>query len=320
MLKWIYLLTLCGSLLYGQESSLFITEDYQKAERVSRENDLPLAVVFTGSDWSTESEAFLSEWLFHKDRSKALRHDLVFAWLDFPELNTKEIHLVEQDYHLKEQFQVTRFPTVVLLDPSGQEITRFGYQAKEDFVSLVKERLFLYEHLGEKWAHARATQNEQAILSCYEDAQTLGGAALMEEVISFAAEAQVCPELLFERYAILVNEGNRNHPEARQLRQILLKSDPQNEKGIRERIALFDFQQQKNAFPLENVLKQFCSHESENFWRIHLVLSKHFYDKGNSEEALEHAQESYRYAPTSDKEVVSDLIEQISMTSHGESP
>ena len=72
--------------------------------------------------------------------------------------------------------------------------------------------------------------------------------------------------------------------------------------------------------PLETALKQFCSHESENFWRIHLVLSEHFYESGKSEEALEHAQVSYRYAPSKEKEKVSDIIEQISMTSHGESP
>ncbi|MCP5490886.1 MAG: thioredoxin family protein [Chlamydiales bacterium] len=320
MKKWICLLTLCGSLLYGQEASLFITEDYQKAERVARENGIPLAVVFTGSDWSTDSKAFLSEWLFHKDRGKTLRHDLVFAWVDFPELNTKDAHLVELDFRLKEQLHITCFPTIVLLDPSGEEITRLGYPTEEDFAVLVKERLFIYEHLTEKWAQAKETQSEQLITTCYNEAQTLGLAPLLEEIVAFASDKRVCPELLFKRYVTLVNEGNRNHPDAKQLRHYLLKSDPHNEKGIREKIALFDFQEQRNAFPLETVLKQFCSHESENFWRIHLVLSEHFFENGKSEEALEHAQESYRYAPPLGKEVVSHLIKRISMTSHGESP
>ncbi|WP_420422191.1 hypothetical protein [Simkania sp.] len=248
MKKWIYLLTLCGSLLYGQESSLFITENYQKAERVCRENGIPLAVVFTGSDWSTDSEAFLSEWLFHKDRGKVLRHDLVFAWLDFPELNIKEARLVEQDYRIKEQLHITHFPTIVLLDPSGEEITRFGYPTEQDFVALVKERLFIYEHLAEKWALAQETQNEQLITTCYEEAQTLGLAPLLEEIVAFAASARLCPELLFERYVALVNEGKRNHPDARQLRHYLLKSDPQNEKGIREKIALLTFRSRETPF------------------------------------------------------------------------
>jgi len=320
MLKWICLFILNLTLLYGQESSLFVTEDYQKAQRAAHEYELPMALVFTGSDWSTESEAFLSEWLFHSERPKELRHDLVFAWLDFPELNTKPINLVEQDYNLKKHFQVTNFPMIILLDAKGQEVTRLGYPFQEDFVSLIKERLFIYEHFEDKWTKAKEANDEKLILACFEDAQLLGNERFLNEIMAFATQNQICPPLLFEHYVNLVNEGKKNQAETRALRQYLLKSDPKNEKGIREGIALIDFQEQNNAFPLETILKQFGSHESENFWRIHLVLSEHFLDKGKSEEALEHAQASYRYAPSQKKEGVSDLIEQISMTTHVECP
>lgn len=311
MLKKIFTgLILTLNLLHAKESPFFITEDFQKGSRFSLENQLPIVLIFTGSDWSAESEHLINEWLFHPTEGEMLRHDCMIVWVDIPELNLKSQNLIEQDYELVHRFQVTSFPTIVLLDPGGREITRLGYPL-ESLASLIKERLDLYADLTHQWEEVKKSQDETLLYSCYLEAQTLRCEHLLREMKALALEHQICASLLFERYIELVNAGEKNKPETRQLRQILLRRDPNNKQGMRERLALFDFQQQNNAFPLENVLQQFCSHDSENFWKIHLVLAEHFREKGKEAEALEHAQVSYRYAPSEHKEDVSTLIDSI---------
>jgi len=89
LLKWISLFILVQVMLYGQAP---VTKDYQQGERLSREYGLPMALVFTESDFSIDTDA--------------LRHELVFVWVDFS----------EQSFQLKSRFQVTHFPTIILLD------------------------------------------------------------------------------------------------------------------------------------------------------------------------------------------------------------
>lgn len=321
-IKIICFLLVNAAMIQANQPPIFITEDHQKGERLSRENRLPMVLVFTGSDWSKSSEQFLCEWLFHSDTWEEVRNDFIFTWIDFPQLNTKPFHLVERNHALKERFQITNFPTLVLLDHTGQEITRLGYPISQEggLSAAIKEKFSTYVDLLEKWDQVRESHNEELLEHCYQKALTLGQSILITDMISFAVEEELCAPLLFEHYVNLVNQGEKNRPETRQIRQVLLRQDPSNSKGFREKVALFDFQEQNNPFALETVLQQFCSHQSENFWKIHLILSEQFFQKGNAEEALEHAKVSYQHAPTEKKGNVSELIQQISMKKAEEYP
>ncbi|ACB76963.1 restriction endonuclease [Opitutus terrae] len=99
-----------------------------KAEAASRAAQMLL--LFTGSDWSPPSKRFEAE-VANAPEFLAAVSDLVLVRLDFPRTTTLAPALREQNAVLRERYNVTTYPTLVLVDADGQEVSR---------VNLAKER------------------------------------------------------------------------------------------------------------------------------------------------------------------------------------
>lgn len=295
----IILLTFCVSLA----AAPFMTDNYIKGREIAEGYNLPIALIFTGSDWSKESQELLLE----LEKSEHLK-EMVLVQIDFPELNVQPQEILEQNHSLRTYYNIHSFPTVVLVSPEQTEITRVGYplQGESNFILHIKNLSLRYQLLKKRFEKARKDRDSGELSICFQEARDLGCNALSKEIIDFGTDVVFAPKLALEKYTALVGAGKKE--EAKLLRTKLIK---EGEQETLSRIALLDFQQEESVEPIEAFLEKYSQKQADHFWRMHLVISEFLYEQDQKEEALEHAQVSYRYAPPEDKENISAIISKM---------
>lgn len=111
----------------GYKSGEWIT-DYDAALAAAQKMGRPVLVNFTGSDWCGWCIKLMDE-VFSKDEFiKYASDNLVLLKLDFPRKTQLPPAEAKANEQLAQKFKVTGFPTIVLLDGTGKEINRTGYQ------------------------------------------------------------------------------------------------------------------------------------------------------------------------------------------------
>ena len=280
-----------------------MTEDFVKGKELSEGYHLPMALIFTGSDWSDPSKKLL------EGLDKSPCKEIIFVHVDFPELNVQSQAILQKNHALKKEYSVHSFPTVVLLDADSKEITRLGYPTLDtvDFVGFLTSIERRYALLKHRFKKAQHVLSAPELLYCFHEARDLGALDLTQEIVDFGALHQLSSELLLEKYMTLLGTGQTEDAEA--LRHLLLKEENQE---TQSRLALLDFQEHASIKPLEAFLETYGQDQGERFWKIHLVMSEFFLENNQKIEALEHAQVSYRHAPQEDKAYISNLISKMS--------
>jgi len=81
-----------------------------------------------------------------------------------------------------------------------------------------------------------------------------------------------------EQYAGLVNKGEKESPQAKEIRETILNRDSDNAKGSRLRLALIDFQEgegeaSKVIEPLEAYIKDFGNTDQDNLSKLKAIIS-----------------------------------------------
>lgn len=103
--------------------------DYQDALKQAKEQNRPVLVDFTGSDWCGWCIKLNKEVFSKPEFQDFAKDNLVLLEIDFPS-NPKSLPAAtqKQNAELQKKFGVDGFPTLVLLDGDGKEITRHvGY-------------------------------------------------------------------------------------------------------------------------------------------------------------------------------------------------
>jgi protein disulfide-isomerase len=103
--------------------------NYQKAVRMAQEQNKPILLLFTGSDWCTwcirlEKEVFASPSFVDRMKDK-----FIYVKLDYPNSSKPSADIVAQNKALKAKFKVQGFPSVVILNSREDKIGSLGYQA-----------------------------------------------------------------------------------------------------------------------------------------------------------------------------------------------
>lgn len=286
----IIFLLLWGTLLASPQ----VTKDYSKGRDLAEGHACPLALVFTGSDWSEHSKTLMEE-MFEK-----LPSELIFVHVDFPELNMQSEAILTQNRVLKEKYEVENFPTIVLLNSKEEEISRLGYPIKGvvDFGRHLKEVGRRYYLLEKRFEEAKQSKKVGELKYCYDEAQSMGAKSLVRTILNEGGD--VVPELMLEKYIAL-----RGTKEGYTLRAALnaIKSSE-----VASRLALLDFQEKNSVKPLEQFIDAFGEKSADHCWKMHLVISEFMEDK---EEALEHAQVSHRFAPSEEKSNIAKIISRM---------
>ena len=102
-------------------------EDFEKGlAKAKAENKLAL-VDFTGSDWCIWCKR-LDEEIFSKAKFKDYVKDkYVLVEVDFPQVKRLPEKKQKEHEALGEKYKVQGFPTVLVLNPDGNEVGRLGY-------------------------------------------------------------------------------------------------------------------------------------------------------------------------------------------------
>ena len=128
-------ISLAAALLYSNSAraeSAWIT-DLKKAQEEAKANHKLVLVNFTGSDWCGYcillERAILSKPEFKDYANKNLvLLEIDFPRRDGPKWNAQSVDLKKQNLQLAEKYDVSGFPTLVMLDGEGKMVWRFdGY-------------------------------------------------------------------------------------------------------------------------------------------------------------------------------------------------
>jgi thioredoxin-related protein len=117
--------------------------DFAVAKKRARDEKKPMLLDFTGSDWCGWCIKLKKEVFDTPEFKEYAKDHLIMVELDFPkrkELPKKE---KEQNDKLNEEYKITGYPTIVLLNPRGREVARTGYQegGPEEYIKHLKELL-----------------------------------------------------------------------------------------------------------------------------------------------------------------------------------
>ena len=101
---------------------------YDQALKFAKKSRRPILINFTGSDWCSWCKRMQTESLGTKEFVQFASSNLLLVELDFPNARPQSAEVKRVNGSLKDQFQITGFPTYVLVDADGRELGRkVGY-------------------------------------------------------------------------------------------------------------------------------------------------------------------------------------------------
>ena len=102
--------------------------DYPAAQaQAARENKF-VFLDFTGSDWCGWCKRLKAEVFDHPEFAAYAASNLVLVEVDFPRHKSQPAGQKEANQKLAEKYGIPGFPTVILLDGTGQRVGQLGYQ------------------------------------------------------------------------------------------------------------------------------------------------------------------------------------------------
>ncbi len=113
--------------------------DIEAGVKRAKADDKLVMVEFTGSDWCPPC-IMMNKQVFTKEEFlKQAQEDYVLVKVDLP---NSDMALKEANGKVAQQWEVGGFPTILLLNMEGEEVTRFvasAYPTVEKFIALLKK-------------------------------------------------------------------------------------------------------------------------------------------------------------------------------------
>ena len=113
---------------FSQESELNWHTDLNKAIELSIEDDKPLFMFFTGSDWCGWCIRLQKEVFFKAEFVKWAKENLTLVELDFPRRKKLDESLKQQNDNLRQMFAVRGYPTGWFVIPEIQEDKKINFK------------------------------------------------------------------------------------------------------------------------------------------------------------------------------------------------
>jgi protein disulfide-isomerase len=102
--------------------------NWEGAKQQARQQNKPLLLFFTGSDWCSWCIKLEKEVLSTTEFSQAFGNKVIFVKLDFPRGKNQPSEVREQNRSLQNKYEVKGFPTVILLDSNETLLGSTGYR------------------------------------------------------------------------------------------------------------------------------------------------------------------------------------------------
>jgi len=125
LIRLLLLISLLPSFARG--ASTWLT-NFSKAQSQARSEKKALLVDFTGSDWCGWCIRLQREVFSKPEFDEYARKNLVLVEVDFPKRKAQSDAQLRANRALAQRFSVEGYPTLVVLDSSGKEMGRLGYE------------------------------------------------------------------------------------------------------------------------------------------------------------------------------------------------
>jgi protein disulfide-isomerase len=109
-------------------SAVAWTTDYNAALDQAKSEHKHVFLFFTGSDWCGWCKKLQREILKTNEFAGYAQDKLVLVELDYPHQKQQSYEVKVQNHMLEGRYNISGFPTVVILDESGKAVARMGYQ------------------------------------------------------------------------------------------------------------------------------------------------------------------------------------------------
>lgn len=118
--------------------------DYEAAKKQAKEENKPILINFTGTDWCGWCIKIEKE-IFSKEEFKAYaKENLILMEVDFPEKKKQSDEVKAQNKVLDKEFKIEGYPTIFLIDSEGKKLSEdIGYRegGAQAYVDHLKELL-----------------------------------------------------------------------------------------------------------------------------------------------------------------------------------
>ncbi|MHC1765737.1 MAG: thioredoxin family protein [Verrucomicrobiia bacterium] len=116
--------------------------DLDKAQAKAKEEKKLVLMDFTGSDWCPPCKALHSKVLTSKEFVDFANENLILVMVDFPQQKKLPAEQTKANEELAKRFKIEGFPTIVVLDSNGKELSKdVGYsgESPKDFVAKLRK-------------------------------------------------------------------------------------------------------------------------------------------------------------------------------------
>ena len=296
------------------------TTQYKNALSEAQKNNKPLFLYFTGSDWCGWCKVMDKEILTAPEFVQLVGNKFIFVKIDFPLYSQIDSATQKQNEELKKEYEVTGFPTVIILSPQEKQIAILNYKQgggksyAEYLLKLLKDQ----EDFN-KGMQSLSSLTLDQMKSLHEKAMQLGMSLESKNIIAAALQKGDSIYFLAEAYQDLAESGQSQSPESKLIRQKLLNMDPDNRLKVHYRVAVIDFEantedssHQNDPFkmvqPLTQYLKDYGTNDPDNRWRIEMTISQVFRSQNLFDQALSFAKSSYDHAPEEFRNSVAQAV------------
>ena len=117
--------------------------DFDLAKQRAKDEDKAMLLDFTGSDWCGWCIRLKKEVFDTPEFEEYAKENLVLVELDYPQRKKLPDEEIKQNEKLAKDFEISGYPTIVLLNSRGREVARTGYQegGPEKYIEHLNELL-----------------------------------------------------------------------------------------------------------------------------------------------------------------------------------
>lgn len=298
--------------------------NYDQAVQQARSASKPMVVLFTGTDWCTWCKKLDKEVLDQPEFAGAIADKFIFVKIDFPMNKTLPADQTARNKQVQKQFSVAGYPTIVVLDDKQTLLGTVGYRPGGPKAYAEYLMKMLSDH-GAYTQKVQALNSEKPLghdlKALYEQSVAIGHTDDATKILALGIDSEQKSFFMLERYRLLAEEGKLTTMEAINLRQALLTADPNNQLLTHYQVAIIDFETMCKASghvdaaltvaSLVNYIETFGAQDTENLWRLQMIISQVFFDEDNLSQALRYAHSSYQSAPATVQHEIASAIKQM---------
>ena len=115
--------------------------DFDKAKEKAKAENKMVLMDFTGSDWCPPCKALHKNVLTSAEFVEFAKKNLVLVEVDFPNKKPQSAELKKSNKALAKKFGIEAYPTIVVLDSNGKELSKksgYGGEKAKEFIARIE--------------------------------------------------------------------------------------------------------------------------------------------------------------------------------------